>query len=204
MGSAPGQLKLVKAGFVVLDQTAAVQKIIAFQYNPETLVRRLDASAATTSGTGVGNVSAAAHAEGAAPLAPPAPAEFFSFTLSLDAADKLERGDPVTQQSGLHPAIAALELLLYPQPGSLTVWVSGNKRILPVRATQLTFNEQGFDATLNPIRADVSVQLQVLKDADFPPNSKGRALWDTHFTLIQNLAAQIDAVTLGTLGLTGV
>jgi len=49
MGSAPGQLKLVKAGFVVLDQTAAVQKIIAFQYNPETLVRRLDASAATTS-----------------------------------------------------------------------------------------------------------------------------------------------------------
>ena len=62
MGSAPGQLKLVKAGFVVLDQNAAVQKIIAFQYNPETLVRRLDAGAAITSGTGVGSISAGATA----------------------------------------------------------------------------------------------------------------------------------------------
>jgi len=65
MGSAPGQLKLVKAGFVVLDQTAAVQKIIAFQYNPETLVRRLDAGAAITSGTGVGSISAGATAASA-------------------------------------------------------------------------------------------------------------------------------------------
>jgi len=204
MGSAPGQLKLVKAGFVVLDQTAAVQKIIAFQYNPETLVRRLDASAATTSGTGVGNVSAAAHAEGAAPPAPPAPTEFVSFTLSLDAADKLERGDAVTQQNGLLPIIASLELLLYPQANTLTLWVSGNKRIVPVRISELLFNEQAFDPLLNPIRGEVSVSLKVLKDADLPPGSHGRALWDTYYLQLQQLAKMLEAVPLGALGITAV
>ena len=204
MGSAPGQLKLVKAGFVVLDQNAAVQKIIAFQYNPETLVRRLDAGAATTSGTGVGNVSAAAHAEGAAPLAPPAPAEFVSFTLSLDAADKLERGDAVTQQNGLLPIIASLELLLYPQASSLTLWVSGNKRIVPVHINELLFNEQAFDPLLNPIRGEVSVSLKVLKDADLPPGSHGRALWDTYYLQLQQLAKMLEAVPLGALGITAV
>ncbi|HWS97937.1 MAG TPA: hypothetical protein VN620_15840 [Candidatus Methylomirabilis sp.] len=204
MGSAPGQLKLVKAGFVVLDQTAAVQKIIAFQYNPETLVRRLDASAATTSGTGVGSVSAAAHAEGAAPPAPPAPTEFVSFTLSLDAADKLERGDAVTQQNGLLPIIASLELLLYPQANSLTLWVSGNKRIVPVHINELLFNEQAFDPLLNPIRGEVSVSLKVLKDADLPPGSHGRALWDTYYLQLQQLAKMLEAVPLGALGITAV
>ena len=212
MGSAPGQLKLVKAGFVVLDQTAAVQKIIAFQYNPETLVRRLDAGAATTSGTGVGNIgagaaaaSAAAHAVAAAmPVTSAAPLEFVSFTLALDAADKLERGDAVTQQNGLLPIIASLELLLYPQANTLTLWVSGNKRIVPVRINELVFNEQAFDPLLNPIRGEVSVSLKVLKDADLPPGSHGRALWDTYYLQLQQLAKMLEAVPLGALGITAV
>ena len=211
MGSAPGQLKLVKAGFVVLDQNAAVQKIIAFQYNPETLVRRLDAGAAITSGTGVGSISAgataasaASHAVGAAPVALPAPAEFVSFTLSLDAADKLERGDAVTQQNGLLPIIASLELLLYPQANTLTLWVSGNKRIVPVHINELLFNEQAFDPLLNPIRGEVSVSLKVLKDADLPPGSHGRALWDTYYLQLQQLAKMLEAVPLGALGITAV
>ena len=199
MSTAPGSLKLVKGGFIVLDKTGAVQRLLAFQYNPETLLRRLDASATIVGSGGVGAVGQAAPA-----VPTPVPHETVSFTVTFDATDKLQRGDAVAQQSGLHPVIAALELLLYPQPGSLTVWVSGNKRIVPVRVTQLAFNEQEFDATLNPIRVDVSVQLQVLKDADFPPNSKGRTLWDAHYAQLQQFATQIDAATLGTLGLTGV
>lgn len=190
MSTAP----VVKAGFIVLDgKTSAVVRIIAFQYNPETLVRRLD-GIATGAGVATSSVSAgAAQSE---------PHEFVSFTLGLDAADKLEQGDPVTQQNGLHPMIAALESLVYPQT-TLLVWVSGNKRIVPVRILQLGFNEQAFDATLNPIRVEVSVQLQVLKDSDFPANSKGRALWDTHFAQLQQLAKLIDAATLAQLGLVG-
>ena len=212
MGSAPGQLKLVKAGFVVLDQSAAVQKIIAFQYNPETLVRRLDAGSANTSGTVVGSVvagaaaaSAAAHAvAAAAPITSSSPAEFVSFTLALDATDKLERGDAVTQQNGLLPMISSLELLLYPQPNTLALWVSGNKRIVPVRINELLFNEQAFDPLLNPIRAEVTVSLKVLKDADLPPGSHGRALWDTYYLQLQQLAKMLEASTLGTLGIGGV
>jgi hypothetical protein len=42
MSTAPGSVKLVKGGFVQLDAANAVSKIIGFQYNPETLVRRLE------------------------------------------------------------------------------------------------------------------------------------------------------------------
>ena len=179
-----------------------MQRVLVFQYNPETLVRRLDAAPATTSGTGVGSVAALASA--AALPAQSAPLEFASFTLSLDAADKLETGDTLTQQSGLLPAISALELLLYSPASTITVWVSGNKRIVPVRITEMQIAEQAFDPALNPIRAAVSVSLQVLKDADFPANSRGRALWDAHYATLQQLAQSLANGTLGTLGLTAI
>jgi hypothetical protein len=186
---APGSEKLVKAGFVVLDATGVVLKIVVFQYNPETLLRRLEAGIAPPPPS---------------PPIVPAPQEMVNFTMSLDAADKLETGDQLTQQRGLLPVIAALELLLYPPPGTLTVWVSGARRILPVRITELVFNEQMFDPALNPIRARVSVSLQVLKDADLTSNSRGRAIWDAHYTTLQQLAQAFGNGRLSALGITGV
>ena len=109
------------------------------------------------------------------------PIETVSFTIPLDAADQLERSDPLTQQSGLLPMISALELLLYPAPGVLTVWVSGKRRVMPVRIRELVFDEKSFDAALNPIRAEVFISLQVLKDAELANDPRGRALWDAHF-----------------------
>ena len=210
MGTTPGAIKLVKAGFVVLDVTGAILKIIAFQYNPETLVRRLE-GAATSALTSAPAISTTLPGEtvpigvpGPLALLPiPAPHETVNFTISLDAADKLQVGDAVTQQNGICPALAALELLLYPQPNSLTVWVSGSKRVQPVRITQMQITEQMFDPALNPIRAEVSVALQVLKDADLANNAHGKALWDAHYNLMQQLAAQ-GAVNLATLGITGI
>lgn len=246
---------MVKAGFVQIDATSAITKIIVFQYNPETLVRRLEGVATATAGTAggvasetaAGGVSAGATAAGggvlgvgaaggitvgagipvgasasigggsavsggasagAAAGAPAVrtaePRETVSFTLALDAADNLERGDPVTQQTGLLPIISALELLLYPTSGTLTLWVSGNRRVLPVHISEMLFQEQAFDRALNPIRAEVFVNLQVLKDADFPPDSRGRALWDAHFAVLQQLASLLTAGTLGDLGLSGI
>jgi hypothetical protein len=185
----PGSPKLVKAGFVQLDAaTAAVAGVLVFQYNPETLVRRLE---------GVST----------APLPPPgvpaAPRETVTFTLVLDAADKLQAGDPVTQQTGILPAVSALELLLYPGGAGLTVWVSGGRRVLPVRITEMQIVEQAFDPTLNPIRAEIAVTLQVLKDNDLVNNPRGRALWDAHLATIQQLAKTASG-TLSQLGLTGI
>lgn len=208
MGTAPGSLKLVKAGFVVLDGlTALITRVIVLQYNPETLVRRIDA-VPVLSGVAGGMASTGAAAAGVkgggAPVALPQPTESVSFTISLDATDKLERGDAVTQQNGLFPVISALELLLYPANAPLIVWVSGGKRILPVRLTSMVVNEQAFDPALNPIRAEVSVQLQVLKDADLAAGSKCRALWDAHYNQLQQLANALQGGTLNALGVTGI
>ena len=240
-----GSTKLVKAGFVVLDAAGVISKIVAFQYNPETLLRRLDgvvpvtpptvtrspgvtaagglapgagaasgvaAAAGLASGAAGGGAAGAAAAGGSpagaaagtAAILQSAPRETVSFTLVLDAADKLETGDAVTQQNGLLPAISALELLLYPLGNGITVWVSGSRRVVPVRITEMQIVEQSFDPTLNPIRAEVAVTLQVLKDADLVNNPRGRALWDAHFATLQQLAKLANSGTLTALGLTGI
>lgn len=45
--------------------------------------------------------------------------ESISFEIRLDATDKLNEGDPVTEQFGIAPQLAALELLLLPKDESL-------------------------------------------------------------------------------------
>lgn len=187
----------------MLDVTGAVVKIVVFQYNLETLVRRLD-------GAGTNTVPIASTLPGETvpigipgPPVPLAPHESVRFTIALDAADTLQVGDAVTQ--GIYPVLSALELLMYPPANSLTVWVSGSKRILPIRITQMEITEQMFDPALHPIRAEVSVALQVLKDADLSSNAHGKALWDAHYNLMQQLAnTTLSTVNLGMLGITGI
>ena len=83
--------------------------------------------------------------------------------------------------------------------------MSGGRRVVPVRITELQIVEQAFDPALNPIRAEVAVTLLVLKDADLPSNSQGRALWDAHYALLQQLAkTAYDAGSLAALGLTAI
>ena len=272
MVTTSGLVKLVKAGFVVLDANDPKPKIIVFQYNPETLLRYLEGTGdgvqATTprspgaaatgglaAGAGAAGATSAAAAGGAAAgagasasgravaggaaagtaagagaavgagatgsagatagagvgaaggsaILRPSPRETVSFTIALDATDKLEAGDPVTQQNGVFPALSALEILMYPKPGSLTVWVSGGRRVLPVHISTMVFNEQAFDRALNPIRVEVTLSLQVLKDADLPANSRGRVLWDAHFAQLQQLAqVAFDAGSLAASGLSGI
>jgi hypothetical protein len=265
MATTSGPAKLVKAGFVQLDPRNTKPKIVVFQYNPETLLRRLEGVVSAASafavqlpGTAAGGVSAGAGAArgviagggfsagaaaagasgagavggaaagagaaggaaagggttggastgaaaGGASVLVAAPRETVSFTVSLDAADKLEQGDPLTQQNGLLPVISALELLLYPSPGVLTVWVSGSRRVLPIRISELVIHEQAFDRALNPIRAEVSVSLQVLKDADLANDPRGRALWTAHFATLQQLAKTFfDSGSIAALGLSGI
>jgi hypothetical protein len=188
MSPAPGQTKLIKAGFVQIDQvTGQLLRIIAFQYNPETLTRNLEMIAS--------------------PLAqpPPAPRETIAFTVTFDAADKLEAGDPVTQQEGILPPLAALQVLLDSGPTSLIVWVSGNRRVVPVRLTGMQFVEQAFDANLSPIRAEVAITLLVLSDQDLANDPRGRALLDAYFLTLQQLAElEYANGSLGALGLSGI
>jgi hypothetical protein len=178
MTTFPRSPRIKKGAFVQFDQQSAPGRVITFQYNPETLCRKLEAN---TKGS--------------------LPRETITFTLILDATDSLENSQPVTVESGIYPQLSALELLLYPQnseqrhssflgislfrrannqPFILFVW--GQKRILPVRLTELHIIEKMFDPNLNPIRASIEITMQVLNDEDFPRGHKGYDYWKSHLT----------------------
>src|SRR5262249_31359507 len=114
---------------------------------------------------------------------PGQPSESYSFSLRVDATDQLAMANPIAVASGILPALSALELLLVPK-SSLTIDLfsqSGQKkphkhppeklpailffwgpfRILPVKINSLSITETEYDPMLNPVRAEVSVNLQV-------------------------------------------
>ena len=119
---------------------------------------------------------------------PVAGRKLFALTVELDAADQIEdRSTPSRARSGLHPALAALELLLYPSstvtllnsamakfgswrivtpqvPFVLFVW--GAPRVVPVQVTSVSITETAFDQLLNPIQATVDSQMRSLTDTE--------------------------------------
>jgi len=180
MTTFPRSPRIKKGAFVQFDQQTAPGRVITFQYNPETLCRKLEAR---TKGS--------------------LPRETITFILILDATDDLEKPQehPNTVESGIYPQLSALELLLYPQNSEqrhssflgislfrrannqpLTLFVWGHKRILPVRVTELHIIEKMFDPNLNPIRASIEVTMRVLNDEDFPRGHKGYDYWKSHLT----------------------
>lgn len=166
---------------------------------------------------------------------PADPEESFTLSLLLDATDELESGDPVTVISGVADRLSAMELLLYPQEDSLlgglltsavsalggsasfsvadakrgtvpiTLFVWGPGRIVPVRLTSFSVEEQAFSPILYPIRATVSVGLRILTPAELEnhPNEFARKLAQTAFTFTRtqkqvlaaaNLANTVDSI----------
>lgn len=174
--------KNLKGALVVFESSAPVPtNLIVFQYNPET-VRRSVRSPTRRRGS-----EAPEGGGGTREVHPPA--ETFSLEVELDAADQLEvpSQNPIAVASGLHATLAALELLMFPSstalilnralsaagssiirqarsPLVLLVW--GAPRVVPVRVTSLSINEKAFDTRLNPIRAEVSLELRALTDRE--------------------------------------
>src|SRR5262249_26299974 len=118
--------------------------------------------------------------------------------LELDAADALEEParHPVAVVSGVADRIAAMEMLLYP-PGekilgglltgslsllsgvqsvtvakrtkvAIVLFFWGPGRIVPVRITTFSVDEQAFSPILYPIRAKVTLGLRILDPASLP------------------------------------
>jgi hypothetical protein len=190
MSGLPGP-KLVKGGFVYFDAPGSAPRVIAFQYNPACLRLRLESLFSTTAVPGTTQPSAL-------------PREIIEFTLALDAADKLEVSDAVTVQAGILPLQAALELLMYAPastPQSLTVFVSGQNCILPVRVTGLQIVEQVFDSNLNPIRAEVAVTLIVLNSPELSAHPRAQKLWQNHLARLRELAETASQSSLSQLGI---
>lgn len=203
---------LLKAGLVLIDpDTAQVQRVITLQYNPESLTRSLQAQGA---GEG-GERSEALRLKGPA-------VETIRLEAELDATDRLEAGDPVTMESGLHPQLAALEALVQPTAAALgqndmlasvgtleilpmeaplCLFVFGKSRVLPVRVTELGVTEEAFDPDLNPLRARVSLGLRVLTVDDVGFRHKAGTLFLSHLVQQEGLARLDRSGALAALGL---
>ncbi len=114
--------------------------------------------------------------------------ETISFDIRLDATDDLNAGNPLTEQFGIAPQLATLELMVRPKNESLfgaafgallgpsggysftktpnppmILFIWGRKRLLPVNMTSMSIQEEAFSTSLNPIRATVSVELTVIE-----------------------------------------
>ena len=202
MSTFPGTPRLLKGAIVGLDKNNPLASIIVFQYNPDTMTRRLEARA--SGGNDNSDRSEALRLTGP-------PKESITISVEVDATDQLERVNPITVASGVGPPLAALEMLLYPKssvvvanlaaaqagiieiippeaPVTLFVW--GAARVLPVRITSFSITEEAFDTLLNPTRAKVDLTLQVLSYYDLKTSNPGFSLF-----MAYQIAKEIMATT---------
>ncbi len=174
----PRSPKVLKGALVVFETTTTVPtNIIAFQYNPETMTRSLEQQN--------WYLDPWRNAGDTNRVLPPI--ETFQVSIELDAADQLESSNPLAMATGLHPTLAALELLLYPPSKALilnkalalaglsiispaeaplVLFVWGLARVVPVRVTSVSITEQAFDQRLNPIQARVELGLRTLTNSE--------------------------------------
>ncbi len=187
MPTTPRGPRLLKGALVAVDlANANSQTTIAFQYNPDTLRRTLTPQVA---GGEKGQRSETIRLTGA-------PEETLNLDVIVNAIDQLESGKG---SDGIHPQLAAMEMLLYPQAGQvqsdnsllgqgkmeigapydapLVLFVWGPRRVLPVMLTNVTVTEEEFDTNLNPIRARVSLGMRALSYSDLDSKHKGYDLF---------------------------
>jgi hypothetical protein len=207
--------RLVKGGIVQVDpESARVLRVIALQYNPDTLSRTLQVQASGTEG---GDRSQALRLKGAA-------IETIKLEAEIDATDGLEDPDanPDAARLGIHAQLATLETLVHPRADDLqandalaatgvleilpletplTLFVWSRQRVVPVRVTDLTVTEEAFDVALNPIRARVSLGLRVLSVDDLGFRHRGGTLFMGYLRAKEELASRATSVALHALGI---
>ncbi|MEW7847662.1 hypothetical protein AB2N08_03080 [Massilia aurea] len=190
MSAAPISPRLRKGALIGVDLFNPLASVVAFQYNPDTMTRKLEAR----------GVNADGERGEAFRLAGP-PRETITLALDIDATDQLADGNALALASGITPTLAALEMMLYPKSalviansilsavgtveilpaeGPMILFVWGPTRVLPVRLGSLSIVEEAYDANLNPTRAKVDLTLNVLSYNDLQFLSAGNALFMVH------------------------
>jgi hypothetical protein len=208
MTTFPNSPRLMKGAIVGIDLLNPLASVTVFQYNPETMTRRLQAQ---TLGGGEGDRTEAMRLKGA-------PIETITLDVEIDATDQLETADGTATSLGIYPQLSALEMLIYPKssvviantvlmalgtievvppvaPFTLFVW--GPKRVLPVRISDFSIVEEAYDVNLNPIRAKVSLGLRVLSYSDLSVLHPGYHIFLAHQVVKEAMAV------VGSLSSTG-
>lgn len=112
--------KLLKGALIEFSErlVGSLPNIIVFQYNPDAFTRTLTVWTPPGSVEGEGETPGTAS-DASSRVQPADPPESFKLELELDATDDLEAGDPIAERFGVADRIAALEMLLYPEEGTL-------------------------------------------------------------------------------------
>ncbi len=218
MSTFPNSPLLLKGGIVLIDPTTgAIQRIIALQYNPDTLTRTLQAQ---TIEPGTRDRTEALRLKGPA-------VETFKLDAEIDATDQLEfpNQNPGTIQFGIFPQLAALKTIIYPtttqllnsnmlaQSGTLKIapmeaplalFIWSKSRVVPVRITEFSITEEAFDTSLNPIRAKVSLSMRVLSVDDLGYDEKGGNLFLVYQQQKEQLASLNNGGPLSQFGIGGI
>lgn len=180
--------RILKGAFIQFDEQSSQEHTIVFQYNPDNIYRKLEVC---TKRSLTNRLKAAKSTR-----------ETITFTITLDATDNLEHANEYSDTivAGIYPILSAIEMLLYRQnltrshrgflglswlkPASkqpLTLFVWGNKRIVPVLITDMRVIEEMFDPILNPVRANIEITMYVLNEGDLSRTDKGYLWWKSHF-----------------------
>lgn len=209
--------RVVRAGIVTVDPgSGAVGRVIALQYNPDTLTRSFQIR---PSGEGSSDRSEALR------LRAPA-VETYKLDAEIDLADQLEHPaeNRMAVEAGLLPQLAVLEGLVNPTSAQLAandalaragrleivpvqapmvLFVWGRNRIVPVRITELSVTEEAFDPSLNPIRAKVGLGMRVLTVDDVGFAHRGGTLFLAYLRSKELMAARVTG-SLAQLGISGI
>ena len=195
-GGFSNQPKILRGAFVEFG-ISLPPLIVVFQFNPLMITRSRTATvdAARTPRNLLKSVTADSLLDVRGQQVVKVEEEKLSFDIRLDATDKLNDGDALTQEFGVSMQLSTLELMMIPKgqglmgaavsallgaagsgfsfvddaknpPVILFIW--GRKKVMPVNITSMSIKEEEFSVDLNPIRATVSVGLQVIEGPNAP------------------------------------
>ncbi len=214
--------KLLKGALVSFPggYLGPIPNVVIFQYNPEQVSRTLSERVpAATAHTGKARAAAAEDVNRVLGI----PKEDITMEIQLDAADQLEKpaANPHVLLTGLHPVLAALEVMLYPRSEQmlktdllsglgqvqvapnelpLTLLVYGLSRVVPVKITSFSVTETFHDPMLNPIKAKVSLGMTVLTSTDLANNKLGKGVYTVYHIQKEVLSVVNFANTAGQIG----
>ena len=203
----------VSGGLAILGGPGSIPRIIALQYNPDSLSRTLQIQA-----IGEGQERSEAFRVKAPPI------ETLKLEAEIDLTDQLEAKETnaFATEFGLYPYLAALETIVYPSAAQLesnngmasrgvleiapmeapvTLFIWSKHRVLPVRVTDFSITEEAFDTSLNPIRAKVSLGMRVLSVQDVGFEHRAGRFFMAYLRRKEELAARHQGGQITQLGL---
>lgn len=197
----PGKPRILRGAFVEVGLTLP-PLVVVFQFNPLQLTRSRSLTfdvPGAEKGVGERGALRKFHAEHSSLTelqklqVVKVDEERISFELRLDATGGLDERRTISEQFGIAPQIATLELMVHPKEESLAgaalarlvgvskgfsftrtpnpplvLFVFGRRRVLPVNITSLDITETEFSADLDPVRATVAVDLTVIEGTSVP------------------------------------